>query len=119
MWQTFTKRLQKKLCTCTKVNNYVSASTTHGIAIFRVKRNDEYIQLMLQILSRLENDLLGHAPTKIPRPYKSEDEFFRADPRCAQLRDLSIHLSNEVKIWRFILPGEVQRSDQPSNLWLK
>lgn len=107
------------LCTDARVCNYVSASTTHGVAIFRVSRSDEYIQAMLLVLSRLESELLSqHAPGESPGNFRDEAQFFQADPRCAQLRDLSVQLSKDTPLWRLILPGEVQRSDQPSNLWL-
>ena len=107
------------LCTNTQVCNYISATSTHGVALFRVARSEEYIQAMLQVLSRLESNILSHnAPDERPAGFRDEAQFFLADPLCPRLRDLSIELAEKTRLWRLILPTEVQRSDKPSNLWL-
>jgi hypothetical protein len=106
-------------CTGTNICNYVCASSTHGVAIFRVARSAEYIQTMLLVLSRLESELLSqYPPDEIPGEFRDEAQFFRADPRCARLRDLSTKLAKDTTLWRLVLPMEIQRSDQPANLWL-
>ena len=101
-------------CTDTQVNNYVVASTFHGVHMFRVQRNDEYIRLMLELLRNLELEVVRKMV-----PGKNIDvSFFERDSRYEKLRTLSIQLVQKSPLWRQVFPTRVQRGDEAS-MWVK
>ena len=100
-------------CTDTRINNYVVASGFHGINMFRVERNDQYIKIMLELLRNLELEVVR----KLPSTQILESSFFDNEPRYERLRLLSIQLCQKTALWRQIFPTNVQRGGD-DNLWL-
>jgi hypothetical protein len=100
------------LCTDTQVNNYVVASAFHGIHLFRVQRNDEYIKLMLELLRNLELEIIR----KIVPERSLDVSFFESDSRYERFHAFSIQLVEKIPLWRQIHPTRVQRSDE-EDIW--
>ena len=97
-------------CTDTRVNNYVVASAFHGVHMFRVERNDEYIQLMLELLRNLELEIVR----KVVPEKQLDGSFFEKDVRYERLRALSVQLVQQTPLWRQVFPTRVQRGDESS-----
>ena len=105
-------------CTDTSVNNYVVASSTHGISMFRVPRDDAYIRAMLDALRNLEVNVLRRVGPAEPLHRGGDHRFFEDDARYARLRDMSIALAKRTPLWRQVLPTAVQRGPEGDSLWL-